>query len=155
MQVLDPKGRSKGRSEDSAANRGSDVPAGLPGRPDPRPESILNAKYNLSQQALKYFVSLAPRLLVDDLLHGESKYREFDDLAAMLNLPNASKALTPTMTSFEGAVMVADVKGFTRLTEVLGVMKAGSDGIELLTTCMNNYFSRAIKVINFCYALEM
>ena len=38
------------------------------------------------------------------------------------------------------AVMIADVSGFTALTEALGAQ--GSAGVEKLTKCMNRYFTR-------------
>ena len=38
------------------------------------------------------------------------------------------------------AVMIADVSGFTALTEALG--RQGSTGVELLTKCMNRYFTQ-------------
>ncbi|GFH21267.1 predicted protein, partial [Haematococcus lacustris] len=41
--------------------------------------------------------------------------------------------------------MIADVKGFTQLTEILS--KKGTAGVELLTNCMNNYFTRVINMI--------
>jgi hypothetical protein len=34
-------------------------------------------------------------------------------------LTAASQTLKPSMTEFQGAVMIADVKGFTQLTEIL------------------------------------
>ena len=46
------------------------------------------------------------------------------------------------MESFEGAVMVADISGFTRLTEQLSRDSQAAFGIELLTKCMNNYFTK-------------
>lgn len=46
------------------------------------------------------------------------------------------------MTTFEGAVMVADISGFTRLTEQLSRGLQTAFGVELLTKCMNNYFSK-------------
>lgn len=36
--------------------------------------------------------------------------------------------------------MVADVSGFTKLTETLS--KTGSAGVELLTNCINDYFGK-------------
>lgn len=42
--------------------------------------------------------------------------------------------------STAAAVMVADVSGFTALTETLGAK--GSAGVELLTKCMNRYFTQ-------------
>ena len=44
------------------------------------------------------------------------------------------------MDTFEGAVMIADITGFTKLTEELS--KKGPSGVELLTKCMNNFFSQ-------------
>ena len=46
----------------------------------------------------------------------------------------------PCMAEQQGTVMVADITGFTRLTERLG--KQGTAGVELLTKCINNYFTR-------------
>jgi class 3 adenylate cyclase len=44
------------------------------------------------------------------------------------------------MDTFPAALMVADVSGFTALTEALGAR--GSAGVELLTKCMNRYFTQ-------------
>lgn len=58
------------------------------------------------------------------------------------------------METFEGAVMVADISGFTRLTEQLS---RGSHtfgfGVELLTKCMNNYFSKVRWTLLCCRCL--
>lgn len=50
------------------------------------------------------------------------------------------KALRPSVAEFGGAVMVADIAGFTKLTELLS--KKGSSGVELLTNCINSYFGK-------------
>jgi hypothetical protein len=50
------------------------------------------------------------------------------------------KALVPSRATFNGAVMVADITGFTKLTEILS--KRGSTGVELLTNCINHYFGK-------------
>lgn len=44
------------------------------------------------------------------------------------------------MDTFVGAVMVADITGFTKLTEKLSTR--GSAGVELLTACMNDFFGQ-------------
>ena len=44
------------------------------------------------------------------------------------------------MDSFEGAVLICDITGFTQLTEQLS--KQGPSGVEQLTKCMNNYFTK-------------
>jgi hypothetical protein len=56
------------------------------------------------------------------------KYAAFD-LHAGSDLAAASKGLAPAMTTFEGVVMVADVTGFTALTEARAAHK------RLLQTC--------------------
>ena len=48
--------------------------------------------------------------------------------------------MKPCMDTFQGAVMIADITGFTKLTEELS--KQGAGGVELLTKCMNNYFTK-------------
>ncbi|PNH10372.1 Adenylate cyclase type 10, partial [Tetrabaena socialis] len=58
---------------------------------------------------------------------------------------HARNAVTLTSVRTDAAVMIADVTGFTKLTEILS--KKGTSGVELLTTCMNNYFTRAINMI--------
>lgn len=47
----------------------------------------------------------------------------------MRDLAAASKDLQPSITEFQGAVMIADVKGFTQLTEILS--KKGGQGSGL------------------------
>ena len=44
------------------------------------------------------------------------------------------------MDSFDGAVLICDITGFTQLTEQLS--KQGPSGVEQLTKCMNNYFTK-------------
>ena len=44
-----------------------------------------------------------------------------------------------------GAVLVADISGFTPLTERL--TKKGPGGIELLTKCINSYFDLIIGTV--------
>ena len=51
----------------------------------------------------------------------------------------------PSMYTFEGAVMVADITGFTKLTELLS--RRHASGIELLTKCINNYFTQVIDTV--------
>ena len=44
------------------------------------------------------------------------------------------------MNTFEGAVLIADISGFTGLTEVLSSREAA--GVEMLTKCLNNFFGQ-------------
>ena len=52
----------------------------------------------------------------------------------------AVPAQVPSMAELQAAVMVADITGFTKLTEKLS--RQGTAGVELLTKCINNYFTR-------------
>ncbi|KAL4458480.1 hypothetical protein ABPG75_013345 [Micractinium tetrahymenae] len=56
-----------------------------------------------------------------------------------------SRSMRPAMESFPAAVMIADVSGFTALTEALSGQ--GSVGVELLTKCMNRYFTQVIDLL--------
>ena len=50
------------------------------------------------------------------------------------------------MQTHQGAVMIADITGFTALTEELG--RQGAAGVELLTSCMNNFFTLVIDLVS-------
>lgn len=50
------------------------------------------------------------------------------------------------MQEYQGAVMIADITGFTALTEDLA--RQGPAGVELLTKCMNDYFSKIIETVH-------
>lgn len=52
---------------------------------------------------------------------------------------------SPEMATLTGAVLVSDISGFTALTEKLSTR--GSEGVELLTRCMNDYFGKAIALV--------
>lgn len=49
------------------------------------------------------------------------------------------------MKEYKGAIMIADITGFTALTEDLG--RRGAAGVELLTRCMNNFFTLVIQTV--------
>ena len=52
------------------------------------------------------------------------------------------------MESFDGAVLICDITGFTQLTEQLS--KQGPSGVEQLTKCMNNYFTKVSYIVCVC-----
>lgn len=60
-------------------------------------------------------------------------------------LYEGKKALVPSIVECRGAVMVADITGFTHLTEVLS--KKGSTGVELLINCINSYFGKVLDSV--------
>ena len=49
------------------------------------------------------------------------------------------------MSKVEAAVLVADISGFTRLTESMGAREAA--GVELLTKCLNSFFGQMIDLV--------
>ncbi|EFJ50372.1 hypothetical protein VOLCADRAFT_116897 [Volvox carteri f. nagariensis] len=117
--------------------------------------SVSFKKNTMKQGVLRPLSTLppfVPRLFIEDITLNHEKYRGFD--AAGRDLTAASKTLQPSIIELQASppiasstpsVMIADVTGFTKLTEILS--KKGTSGVELLTTCMNNYFTRAINMI--------
>ncbi|EIE21630.1 hypothetical protein COCSUDRAFT_56833 [Coccomyxa subellipsoidea C-169] len=59
--------------------------------------------------------------------------------------PAPEQEQVPCMTQYQGAVLIADITGFTALTEDLG--RRGTAGVELLTRCMNNFFTLVIQTV--------
>lgn len=58
-----------------------------------------------------------------------------------------TNAIKPSeMETFPACVVFADISGFTPLTEKLASL--GLQGIEKLTTVLNNYFDKLIKTIH-------
>ncbi|GMH40958.1 hypothetical protein BSKO_08862 [Bryopsis sp. KO-2023] len=85
-----------------------------------------------------------PRLLQDTLKELDPMFP--DTVRSEREAYNAvASAMRPSMATFCGAVMVADVTGFTMLTEKLS--KRGTNGVEILTKCINNFFSKVIEVV--------
>jgi class 3 adenylate cyclase/tetratricopeptide (TPR) repeat protein len=58
---------------------------------------------------------------------------------------NASRAREPSVDEFQGAVLFADVSGFTALTERL--TQKGEGGVETLTRVLNAYFGQLIDLV--------
>ena len=71
---------------------------------------------------------------------------------SMQELCNCVHAQEPCMRTNQGAVMIADITGFTALTEDLG--RRGASGVELLTRCMNNYFTLVIELVRLFFFLS-
>ena len=57
------------------------------------------------------------------------------------------------MEAFDGAVLICDITGFTQLTEQLS--KQGPSGVEQLTKCMNNYFTKVLYMSALALLLEL
>lgn len=65
-----------------------------------------------------------PRLFIEDCMLNNDKFKGFD--AAGRDLTAASKTLKPSVIELQAALMIADVTGFTQLTEILS--KKGACG---------------------------
>ncbi|GMH35276.1 hypothetical protein BSKO_03144 [Bryopsis sp. KO-2023] len=85
-----------------------------------------------------------PRMLKDSIREGAKDIEKMGGSPRHMAQVLARK-IKPSMTGMTGAVMVADVTGFTKLTEILS--KRGSSGVELLTKCMNNYFTKVMSIV--------
>jgi len=95
---------------------------------------------------LQRLSSFVPNLIIRELLQKNASTRSRHVLHQCHGLmgPDGSGSV-PAMANFHGAVLIADVTGFTKLTELLGAQ--GPAGVELLTESMNQYFSKIINVI--------
>lgn len=58
-----------------------------------------------------------PRLFIEDCTLNHERFKGFD--AAGRDLTAASKTLKPNIIELQAALMIADVTGFTKLTEIL------------------------------------
>ncbi|HSW12470.1 MAG TPA: adenylate/guanylate cyclase domain-containing protein, partial [Solimonas sp.] len=61
-------------------------------------------------------------------------------------LSHAGSAPAPGLQSLQGAILFADISGFTALTERCA-QAGGDSGAETLTTILNTYFGRLVGVI--------
>ncbi|GAX86001.1 hypothetical protein CEUSTIGMA_g13417.t1 [Chlamydomonas eustigma] len=139
---------------------GQEGASGMWGNPSAAEEVMSNTYKNGSSSGIprkssaitgviKSLVTLSPfvpKMLKEGIAeNANGRYSAFDT-ASTKGLVGASKTLRPTMAGVQLAMMIADVKGFTALTEILS--KKGTAGVELLTNCMNNYFTRVISLIS-------
>ena len=130
------------------------APAGLSGLPSlPVDPDLWGAAVDplASWRALAPFV---PRMLRGDLLAGIHTSAAATQAAAASTGPapaapaasssGAAPQLQHSMQAFPAAVMVADIKGFTALTEALSA-SGGVAGVEQLMRCLNSYFTQVGK----------
>ncbi|KAL0052814.1 hypothetical protein WJX82_008196 [Trebouxia sp. C0006] len=103
-------------------------------------------------KALPALAPFVPRMLRDDLLTaqprclaGSAGHTSHPEQPDEDNDRSTSRGMEPRMESFDGAVLICDITGFTQLTEQLS--KQGPSGVEQLTKCMNNYFTKVIDLI--------
>lgn len=82
-----------------------------------------------------------PRMLRDGILCMEHGFTERN----ASSVKYANQHGKPVAECFFAAVAIADVSGFTALTELLS--KQGPDGVEILTRCMNSYFAQVIDLV--------
>jgi hypothetical protein len=105
-----------------------------------------------------YIVTPLTRTRECNMLQAFCRYKQQDEhvdpvneeLLSYRHLHQTRNALRPSKATFRGALMVSDITGFTKLTEILS--KQGSTGVELLTNCINDYFG---KVCSSCIFSRM
>lgn len=91
--------------------------------------SVSFKKSTMKQGVLRPLSTLppfVPRLFIEDITLNHEKYRGFD--AAGRDLTAASKTLQPSIIELQASVMIADVTGFTKLTEILSKKGEGESG---------------------------
>ena len=60
-------------------------------------------------------------------------------------LTSPAPAPAPHAERFQAAVLLADIRGFTRMTELMA--SRGPDGVEMFTDAMNRYFGAMIDCV--------
>ena len=96
-------------------------------RPEDNPEEmfeVLANRYNRTnvsaQQPITALAPFVPKVLLSSIREdGDSRYSALDGVDGLHGLAAASRNMQPSMVHRQAAIMVADVKGFTQLTELL------------------------------------
>ena len=142
----------------------SPAPLLTPGAP---PSVPLELRAEAAERLWPLLAPFAPRILRDDILLPAAERRfiqpenrensgsfgrrtplENSHMPASHWMPaglRMDSEIRPASYIMEAAMAVADVSGFTALTEVLS--RVGPSGVELLTRCMNSYFAQVIDVV--------
>lgn len=76
-----------------------------------------------------------PRLFIEDCMLNNDKFKGFD--AAGRDLTAASKTLKPSVIELQAGLMIADVTGFTQLTEILSKRGGSKQAEEQRNACMH------------------
>jgi hypothetical protein len=114
------------------------------------------ARMNHDSESIQSLLRFVPIILRAELLaschravQGQLESLERDDVckqhASVLGADGSGQL--PTLIPTMGAIMIADIAGFTSLTESLGASQ-GAIGVEMLTNVMNNFFSRIIDIVH-------
>ncbi|GAB4822063.1 hypothetical protein N2152v2_009109 [Parachlorella kessleri] len=105
-----------------------------------------------ARAAMRMWPMLAPfvpRLLRQEILSSHTSCRVIGDIMTAEDAADKGAglpvAMKPCVELLPAAVLIADITGFTALTEALSTK--GSAGVELLTKCMNGYFSKVIELL--------
>lgn len=133
--VVDSRGHNGSSSSDEGGFKTADeIPQPGNGSLFDGQSSSFNRDATVSSHGiLKSLITLAPfvpKILKERIAsNAGSKYTAFDT-ANMRDLVGASQTIAPSMEGVELAMMIADVKGFTALTEILS-----KKGMEIMTGC--------------------
>ena len=73
-----------------------------------------------AQRSITALAPFVPKVLLSSIREdGASRYSALDGVDGLHGLAAASRNMQPSMVHRQAAIMVADVKGFTQLTELL------------------------------------
>lgn len=122
----------------------------------PTPMTTDIEKHRKSQNVHSSMFRFVPRLLRAELLAGcggmstgpvpgGMLQNEGSPLTGVLG-PDGS-GNTPTVIPMKGAIMIADIAGFTSLTEIMGA-RQGTIGVEILTKVINRLFSEITNIVH-------
>jgi len=135
-------------SSDDAAGLLSPGPPITPGAPTVVP---LELRADAAARLWPMLAPFTPRMLRDDRLAPPLQRRfvirssQAESAASMGMGRILEESTEPHAQPVKAAVALADVSGFTALTEALA--KEGPAGVELLTKCMNSYFAQVIDLV--------
>lgn len=138
------------------------APAGLGGLPSlPVDPDLWDAAVD-PLAMWRVLAPFAPRMLRGDLLAGihtsaaatQAAAASMGPAPAAASSSGAGQQLQHSMQTFPAAIMVADVKGFTALTEALSA-SGGVAGVEQLMRCLNSYFSQVGRASGECWVKEL
>ena len=83
------------------------------------PEADREALYASTQRPITALAPFVPKVVLSSVRVNGARYCALDEVDGLHGLAAASRNMQPSMVDRPAAIMVADVKGFTQLTELL------------------------------------
>ena len=101
------------------------------------PEADREALYASTQRPITALAPFVPKVVLSSIRVNGGRYSALDQVDGLHGLAAASRNMQPSMVDRPAAIMVADVKGFTQLTELLS--KQGRYGTQHVETGRHRY----------------